>query len=546
MIEGVQHGGLAKKTGRSEGAAPGQGRFVRAISAASSPALTLTQKARAVLRSLLGRPDHPVVAKLREIDAVLVAKGWPPISDWWWQVIEDAYDSGCREFYIRGGRRGGKSTTMCRIAVAECLAGGHVIAPGDTGFFAIISAEKDQAKERHKTCGEILKSLGIAHHYTAEQVVITDAVAYTHRDQEDGKQYGQVGIRVFTASLTGIVGFTAIGALCDEQARWRDRESGANPAKQVVGTLKPSLLTNRAAKQWNVSAPWSTLDLHYEGCDRGNTKSQRVYLGTSWEMNPTVTEQDTHDLEADQQTWEREYKAVPMPSDETKFFSAAAITAAAKVAYVETKRERTVAGGDFAFRRDATAWVCMSKHEASKATSVRYRVVDDQERVPLAGLPLVPSSTIGEALASATTHSADSMCCDLHYIETVREELEGSDVELVEFPTAPDDIAKAYVNARVLLAKGWLDLSRASPRLIDQLKNTTATPTEGAGLSIKNKRTLGHHGDSVSAFVCAVYATTREAPGKRISGGPRRFTTDRGFDTQADSRTWHDNAEDWK
>src|SRR5690606_30635590 len=111
-----------------------------------------------------------------------------------------------------------KSSTIAgRVAVAETLFGEHIVPPGDTGYFAIVSAERDQAKERLQTIRDVLEVLEIDYHYTQQMITLVGR---------------NVAFRTFTASLQGIVSFTCIGALCDEEARWRDRDTGANPARE--------------------------------------------------------------------------------------------------------------------------------------------------------------------------------------------------------------------------------------------------------------------------------------------------------------------------
>jgi hypothetical protein len=430
-----------------------------------------------------------------------VAAGFPDLSPWWKQTITDAYEAGVRNIVIRGGRRGGKSTTMCRIACFEASEGGHVVPAGDTGFFALISADRDQAKARLQTCTKILSALDVRHSATAEQIIITQPV------RDDQMARGDTGIKVFTASLTGVVSFTGIGALCDEQARWRDKDSGSNPAEQVVSSLSPAMATQPDAMTWHVSSPWSTLDIHHKAVERGDGPSQVVFVAPTWVMNPTISEEETHRLEPDEISWQREYKAEPMSADETKFFPADHIAIAEGISAKYVHADRTASGGDFAFRRDASACVTVELHGS------RVRLIHDREirRQPPPAPPLVPSATIRELANEAERLGSDSICCDLHYIETVREHVDDFDLELVEFPTSPDAIAKAYVRARVLLTTGKLDLTKASPALVAQLQNTTSKPTDGAGLSIKNPRLQGSHGDLVSAMIAAVWSIERSS-----------------------------------
>lgn len=445
---------------------------------------------------------------MQEMDAILVSKGWIATSWWWWNVIEKVFAlraliTTLVSAVIRGGRRGGKSTTVCKVAVWTTCYVDHHVPEGDVGYFAIISAEKEQAKARLRTIGKMLTALDVRHKETAEEIVLLEK---------------NVGFKVVTASLTGVVSMTCIGALCDEMARWRDKDSGANPARQVMSSLRPSMVTmKKTAVLWAVSSPWSTLDLHHEMYEQGDTESQRAFHGTTWEMNPTITEAETHAFEPDEVSWEREYAARPMSSDETKFFNAEFIDAAAKLRLTYALQPVSkAAGGDFAFRVDSSAAVGLAKYEDG-----RLRLLFDEERLPKPGRPLVPSRTITELAGIAEDHGCESIACDLHYIETVREHVDGLSMELLEYPSNDNDVW--YVKARVAAAQGRLDLSRASPRFIAQLKAVMVKPTE-SGLSIRVKRSEGlAHGDIVSAFVCALWGLEQDTPGKNFSTGARRF-----------------------
>jgi hypothetical protein len=452
----------------------------------------------------------------QELDAIndkLVSKGWPDTAPWWRKTIARSYLAGVRNIVIRGGRRGGKSTTVCRVAVYDTLYGNHDVPPGDVGYFAIISAEKGQAKERLLTIKKILETLGVDHKATAEQILITGT---------------NLGFRIFTASLQGVVSFTCIGALCDEEARWRDDDTGANPAEEVLASLRPTMATQKNAKIWHVSSPWSTLDAHYKMVERGSAPDQIVFCAPTWEMNPTITEEETKILEPDELSRLREYAAIPMSGDLTKFFDAETIDACCKpIAGVSLL---TAAGADFAFRKNSSALVVTDmlrgpekrdRKTGDLKPEICYVVRKSEDRVPMPGAPLRVTDTIEEFADIAEACGADTLCADLHYIESVRETLENFSMTLIEFPNQTEKMNEAYIRVRVLLANGRIDLSKASPKLIDQLKATTSKPNS-LGLTIEHPKVKGEHGDLVPALVAAVYSA--DLPDVRAAtAGRRRF-----------------------
>lgn len=421
---------------------------------------------------------------LRAIDKKLVQCGWVPISPWWWRVLERAYRSGKRNMVLRGGRRGGKSSTLIgRVAVFEMLSGKHVVPPGDIGWFIVLSASKPQAKARIGTAHKALDDLEVAHRHTTEEITLSDK---------------PIGMKAISATLEAVVSDTCIGTLCDEMARWRDKETGANPAADILTSLKPSMATMPNAVAWYVSAPWSTLDEHHKMVEAGSDVSQEVFIGATWEMNPTITEADTHKLERDKVSRDREYGAIPMSSDETKFFAGAFVDAAKLPRGWPSVGER-MGGGDFAFKRNSSALVVLDKNGRE-----RFTLKACEERVP-GEKPLRPSITIKDLIGIAAVHGCGGVACDLHYIESVREVTDDFTLALLAFPNDNEGIAQAYIRTRVLLSDGLIDLSAAPELLLEQLKETTSKPTI-TGLTITNPIKEGRHGDLVSAFVCAVWA----------------------------------------
>ena len=431
-------------------------------------------------------------------------KVWPDMSPFWCKTIALCYFANRRNQIFRVGRRGGKSSSICRVAIYECTEGEHEIPAGDTGVFAIISALLPQAKDRIKTLVALCKALDIPHKATQTEI------KFDWRNTE---------IRCFAATKEAVVSFTSIGAICDEEALWRDEE-GTNPAAEILENLRPTMATMPNAKLWHISAPWSTLDVHYAAFERGLQPDQICFYAPTWEANPTITEEASHELEPDEQTWERQYKAIPAAADETKFFNAALIDQARKV-YLQTPEADVKAGGDLAFRKDSAA-VCVVSGSTDWA-----RLEFERSWTPQKGQPLRPSEVIGDIVRAATQAGADALCADLHYIESVREETDALDVELVEFPTDPERIGKAYVKLRVMFARGKVDLSRASDKFIAQLKETTVVFTQ-TGMHVKNPRSkaLGH-GDIVSAFVAGNWALGRSRLSGKAASRARRIQSAR-------------------
>lgn len=240
-----------------------------------------------------------ILARFDEVDAKLVAAGFPPTSPWWRETIEHWYRAGTRQLVDRVGRRGGKSSTLSRLAVVESLYGRHNIPPGDVGVVPIVSTDKPEAMGRLRTIEAILDALGVAYKPCKAPILGIELV-----DRP-------IAFRVYAASIAGVSGFTSIFVLLDEVAKWADKDTGANPAKEVIRSIRPTMLTQPNARMVLSSSPWGMLDAHYDAFEAGDTPLQTVAYAPTWVANPTITEEQTRIEEPDESTWLREFKAEP-------------------------------------------------------------------------------------------------------------------------------------------------------------------------------------------------------------------------------------------
>ena len=426
-------------------------------------------------------------AKLMELDAKLVAKGFPPMSDWWQERLKAFYQSGKRRLVLRVGRRGGKSSTLSRLAVVEVLYGTHKVPPGDVGYFAIISTTKEEAGARLVTIRAILDAIGVGYSPVDAGLVI------------HGRN---LGFKVYAATIAGVSGFTAVGFLADELAKWRDRETGANPATEVLRSLGPTMATQPSAKAILSSSPFSTIDAHAEAYDRGDTDGQMVAMAPTWVANPTITEADTKDLEPDEPTRLREYGAIPLSSGTQYWFDAEAIKACLRdypLPHPASPGQAVTAGGDLAFVSDSAALVI--GHTTGEWEKAFFRLADLLELQPTPGNPLRPSATIKAFAEKLRYHRCGSLMADAHYKQSVIEHL---DEHMLAFLDAPTNVADPFVRLRVLIHGSRCELPK-HPRLLRQLTEVMWRPTPNNAISIIQPRTGGGHGDIVSALVLAAW-----------------------------------------
>ena len=235
--------------------------------------------------------------KLASLDTKLVAKNFPALSPFWKATLESFLCSDARQLVLRVGRRGGKSSSLCRLGVAFAL-GYDVkqIPPGDVGVVAFISVNRDEASQRLRTIKAILDALGTS-----------------YRPVDGGIELVGLPIvfKVFSATVGGVSGFTSILIVCDEVAKWRNSDASANPAEEVLASVRPTLASQPQSRIILSSSAMGCGDAHAEAFDVGDDDFQTVAFAESWIANPTITESATRKLEKDPATWAREYACIP-------------------------------------------------------------------------------------------------------------------------------------------------------------------------------------------------------------------------------------------
>jgi hypothetical protein len=354
----------------------------------------------------------------------------------------------------------------------------------------VVSANREQATDRIRAADAILTALNIDHNART-----TDILIPKHR----------LRFAVYTASIAGVSGFTAIGALLDEVTKWKDSETGVNPAREVIASIKPTMITQPDSMMYMVSSPWATLDAHYEYFERGDEGLQWTAQAPTWVANPSVTEQATHDLEPDEEIWRREYAAIPMSSEARAFFHTGKLTESVRPALAPFSHGHASAiGADFAFKRDASAAV----YATIMANEIW--ITDAVEHRPLNG-PLRPSVVIRDIGEFTKKRQVGAVMADLHYSESVREYLDEFAIELQDVPPGQDGVNDMHLAVRACLNADRLRIAvpgELGKRLLQQLKDTVGIPTP-TGMKIHNPRLAGSHGDMGRAAVTAVYQLVR-------------------------------------
>lgn len=436
-------------------------------------------------RQLAARRKVGVFEGLMRNDERLVEAGFPPISPFWKENLKKLYAQGKSRLVIRVGRRGGKSSTMARVAVAEGLYGNHPIPPGDVGVFVFVSVRQEEAKERLRTIGQILDHLNVPYQKRATEIQLIDK---------------PVIFRVYPANFRTIVGMTCIGFVADECARWRDDELGANPAKEVLASLRPAMATMPDAKEFLSSSPFAKMDAHYHYFEMGNTDEQNVAYAPTWVANPTLTIARCKQLEPDEPTFRREYEGIPMENEATQFFDSIAIDMSMVLPpggiIKANYGEFSSAGADFAFTNDWSALAVAHRNEN------RYKIGEIDVLKPKPGSPLKPSEVCARFAFRCRYHGLRGVMADGHYKESIVEHLAAAGLAFMEAPSRP---VESYVRARSLIYQGLVELPKDT-KLREEFLQVQARPTPNGSISLRLPRGPdGGHADRVSAIVLALF-----------------------------------------
>lgn len=186
-----------------------------------------------------------------------------------------------KELWAIVGRRGGKSFIMSVIAVYLALFHNFrkYLAVGERGTIQVIAADRPQARVIFRYISAILHSTPIFEQYiqneTKERIELTSGL----------------DIEVMTCSFRTIRGRSVVCGICDEIAFWR--VEGANPDKEVLAAIRPSMVTIPNSMLLVISSPYARSGVLYETHRDYYGKDDSeilVWQAPSRVMNPTLAE----------------------------------------------------------------------------------------------------------------------------------------------------------------------------------------------------------------------------------------------------------------
>ena len=182
-----------------------------------------------------------------------------------------------RELWLPVGRRGGKSNVAALLAVYEAVFNNHKekLAPGEVATVMVIACDRKQAR----TVMRYIRGL------FSESPMLQKLI---YRDREESIELvNRCAIEVQTASHRGTRGYTVACAILDEVAFWLS--DGANPDKEIIDALRPSLST-LGGKLIALSSPYARRGVLWDAYRRNYGMPGRVLVAQapSLTMNPTL------------------------------------------------------------------------------------------------------------------------------------------------------------------------------------------------------------------------------------------------------------------
>lgn len=305
-------------------------------------------------------------AQFEQLDAELEAVGFPPTTPWWRAQLRRLYEHPtARRLVARVGRGGIKSTTAVKFALAELLFGNWNVPLGERHFAVFVSVRQDEAGARLRQAEAMCRALGIPARLIGDELRFDDM---------------PLAMKVLAASVASVSGPRAVCKVGDELAKWTNADHSANPAPEVVASLRAMSVTHRGARELLVSSALSTRDYHFEQCALGDTRSQIVAEAPTWEANPSITEAQTRELEPDERVWRREYAAIPQAGNSSAFDHDAVERAFEPPVTPAERGHRVIVLDPSSGRKDAWTWgIAGWAYPKNGASWLQFDLVDGIE-----------------------------------------------------------------------------------------------------------------------------------------------------------------------
>jgi hypothetical protein len=372
-----------------------------------------------------------------------------------------------------------------------------MLARHQSAFVPIVAPSMKQGRE----CFDMLR--GWLHEHPRLAALIREEKAESILiERVDGKRvlYEQIAA---SAGGGAVRGKNILAAFLEEAAFFRDGDYKVND-EEIYNAIGPRLLVG--GQVLIKGSPWVRSGLVYTlfrdnwGKPSGATVVKA--MTDAMRSDPRTLAISAREKQRNPDTWRVEFGAEFLDASASQFFDEATLDRCIDDSLcVDTKPKPgdvVVHGGDFGFVHDSSALATAYWRDGVALVASLLEVR------PEPGAPLKPSRVCAEFARHMQKRGGEAVMADGHYREAVREHLEAHSFYLLAAPEGQSGKANAYVKARTLMREGRVRLPR-DERLLRQLREVTARPVSGGGLSVSSPRGPGGHGDLVSALVLALW-----------------------------------------
>jgi hypothetical protein len=398
------------------------------------------------------------------------------------------------------GRRSGKDDKLAaNVGIFEALFREHKLSRGERGYILLLAATREQAK----VCfGYIRGKL------EASPILSSMIEGEIRADEIDLKNGCTISVQ--PANFRTIRGRSAVCVVCSEIAFWHDDTTNANPAKEILRALRPSMATFPNAKQILISSPFAKIGVLHDYWSKRHSpdwgKKKLVWRLDSLTMNPTLDRELLREEEAnDPENFSREYLANFWDST-SNFLHADAIEACVQRGRFELPPQTGsyyTAALDAAFKSgDAFAF--------SIVHFVDGKVIQDVTRSwhGSRAKPVDLASTLTEIVATLRGFMVGHIYGDSFCSEPIRQALATQGIRFELTHTLGTRAAGLWNTLRTLVAQKQIELLD-DPETIGELKRLQLIATTGGNQRIEAQ--TGHDDRAVALALAAHEAVSKPA-----------------------------------
>ena len=409
--------------------------------------------------------------------------------------LKNPRNAPAREAYVIAGRRSGKSFISSIIAVylAAFRDWKQFLNPGEKGWIFIIANDRAQAKIIKSYISGILNSNAMFRNLIEREL------------QWEIELKNGVGIAVKTCNFRTIRGYTVLAAICEEIAFWRD-EYSANPAKEILTALRPSLATIPESLLIGISTPYSRFGYLWEQYANYYGKTEKgtplVWKASTNIMNPTIKKNLIDDALRDDYASAKSEWLADWREDLELFLSMEMIDAAVIPNRIELPRIENAqyfgfidpSGG----RQDSFTLAICHKLEKSKVILDCIR----EAKPPFQPQDIV--SDFSEILKSYGVYLVES---DRYAAEWVTASFREHGIMIENSELTSSEI---YINFLPLIANNAIELLD-NKRMIEQLRGLERKTKSGGKDQVTHPSFSGAHDDLAIAAAGAIVRAARNA-----------------------------------